>query len=1035
MDRYSTIRGTIASGAEMRLAESDGLSAFLQSLGALDANSVLQVVDSQLRGFERLTGYETEKQNQKPVAIRYAPMHLYKMRGMEKVRPFCALSVSGVENREDRISQYSQTFIFSHEQALRGTDGYNYLDMLLGTELLSWKTLELYRNKQASLECDSPLRKIIPKIAAHDLIVTLKTVEAIYQKKNVVIQLEPNFSFNDRALSLLAGIYSLLPPRLAVEVGYATYQRAADIPKIVERNSIRIFVLPAGESVGQLPDSFLLLDLATTPTPVKKTPLMETLVKWVQFPWERRQSAMQELFKDEREYQDETIFVQKSTACFDAIRSAEQWSRDTSKNGTISSLEELYAEYEAYQSQYVPWFDEMFRNRITALLKAPNTLDHLNAQAAEKLRTAVKEEQPQMRKVYLFGQKFGKVDINTLCNLVSEHQKSKDDIERALDKKNAEAALATERENTRKEVEAKNAAVAAEKENTRKAIEAGNAAVAAEKENTRKAEEAGKAAEEAAKTKAAIELAQERESFRAALEAEKANTIREKENGEAAVAAERQRAADAVAAEQENTRKAVEAAKTKAAIELAQERESYRAALEAEKANTIKAKEDGEAAVAAVQQEKDALYAKASAAYKELQKHDSEVSIALQQEQQLHRQADEKAQTLGAEKESLQQALSRERKNAEILNQNLAKTIHERDAAQSKISAAEDAAQRAYKEKDAMYERQQSALAAADDAKEKLDNYKRGKYNTRLIATGGIAGLLVGALIVGGVWLCVSLFGSSKNSTPSPAPTTATVPATMATEIPETTVETKPVETTQETQVPTTETTQPATNPSINAAALSQLPDQVSSIKTVKTDDLESWIPEPLSQEGTYQPLALLTTAESVPENAEDAAVFSYALLVQQNHAEGTPDSTDSFSADLTLSDEQYILFVFGDEDMQHAAFEVFDVLIPDETQISVTWGGQRTLNLNSLVVELLNDSDWWRQLNVFSTTVQEQNPAKALGNITHSPVLYLDCSGQYVYIYDCKNAPDLLAELTAATESGNCTMVPQGDFIGLAVK
>ena len=1024
MDRYSTIRGTIASGAEMRLAESDGLSAFLQSLGALDANSVLQVVDSQLRGFERLTGYETEKQNQKPVAIRYAPMHLYKMRGMERVRPFCALSVSGVENREDRISQYSQTFIFSHEQALRGTDGYNYLDMLLGTELLSWKTLELYRNKQASLECDSPLRKIIPKIEAHDLIVTLKTVEAIYQKKNVVIQLEPNFSFNDRALSLLAGIYSLLPPRLAVEVGYATYQRAADIPKIVERNSIRIFVLPAGESVGQLPDSFLHLDLATTPTPVKKTPLMETLVKWVQFPWERRQSAMQELFKDEREYQDEALFVQKSTACFDSIRSAEQWSRDTSKNGTISSLEELYAEYEAHQSQYVPWFDEMFRNRITALLKAPNTLDHLNAQAAEKLRTAVKEEQPQMRKVYLFGQKFGKVDINTLCNLVSEHQKSKDDIERALDREKAEAALAAEQENTRKAEEARNTAVAAEKENTRKAEEYGKAAVAverqraadavaAEQENTRKAVEAGNAA----------------------VAAEKENTRKAEAEGKAAVAAERQRAADAVAAEQENTRKAVEAAKTKAAIELAQERESYRAALEAEKANTIRAKEDGEAAVAAVQQEKDALYAKASAAYKELQKHDSEVSIALQQEQQLHRQADEKAQTLGAEKESLQQALSRERKNAEILNQNLAKTIHERDAAQSKISAAEDAAQRAYKEKDAMYERQQSALAAADDAKEKLDNYKRGKYNTRLIATGGIAGLLVGALIVGGVWLCVSLFGSSKNSTPSPAPTTATVPATMATEIPETTVETEPVETTQETQVPTTEATQPATNPSIDAAALSQLPDQVSSIKTVKTDDLESWIPESLSREGTYQPLALLTTAESVPENAEDAAGFSYALLVQQNHAETTPDSSDSFSANLTLSDEQYILFVFGDENMQHAAFEVFDVLIPDETQISVTWGGQRTLNLNSLVVELLNDSDWWRQLNVFSTTVQEQTPAKALGNITHSPVLYLDCSGQYVYIYDCKNAPDLLAELTAATESGNCTMVPQGDFIGLAVK
>ena len=181
MDRYSTIRGTIASGAEMRLAESDGLSAFLASLGALDANSVLQVVDSQLRGFEPLTVYETEKYNQRPVAIRYAPMHLYRMRGLERVRPFCALCVSGVENREDRISQYSQTFIFSHEQAVRGTDGYNYLDMLLVKEPLAWQTLDLYRKKQAPLECDSPLDKVFPKIKTNDLIVTLKTVEAIYQ--------------------------------------------------------------------------------------------------------------------------------------------------------------------------------------------------------------------------------------------------------------------------------------------------------------------------------------------------------------------------------------------------------------------------------------------------------------------------------------------------------------------------------------------------------------------------------------------------------------------------------------------------------------------------------------------------------------------------------------------------------------------------------------------------------------------------------------------------------------------------------------
>ncbi len=984
MDRYSTIRGTIASGAEMRLAESDGLSEFLQSQGALDANSVLQVVDTQLRGFERLAGYETEMQNQKPVAVRYAPMHLYKMRGMERIRPFCALSVNGVENREDRVSQYSQTFIFSHQQALQGKDGYNYLDMLFGTELLSWKALELYRKGQVSLECDSPLRKVTPRIEVHDLTMVLKAVEAIYQRKNVVIRLEPDISFNDRAMSLLPGIYSLLQPRLAVEVGYATYQPTADIAKIVERNSIRIFVLPAGESLSQIPDSFLILDMAKAPVPIQKTPLMETLVKWVQIPWEQRQSAMQNLLKEERDYQDAELFVQKSTEFFNAMRSVERWNHDSSKNGTISSIEELYAEYEAYPGHDVPWFEQMFREKIGKLIGKQSTIDKLNAQTALKLLTTTGEEQQHARKMYLFGRKFGNVDVGELCQLVCAHQKSEDDKAHAVEV----AALNADLEKVKETAAATLLQVKAE----------AAAALAVEQENTRKAVETGKVA----------------------------------------VAAEQEKAAAALSAEQENTRKAVadgiaavNAANASAAEALAREQEAARIAVEVEKANTRKAVEDGEAAVAAekektatVQQEKAQMRAKAIAALNEEKNRTQEAYAALEQEKELHRQTKENAQTLAEQNKSLQQSLRLEQKNTADLNLILGNTRRERDAALARISKAESLASQALEAKKAMQREQEAALMTAAEAKQELDNYKRGKYNKKLIATGGIAGLLAGALIIGALWLCTSLLG--KDGDPVITPPTETVTAT---------VETEPVETTQKTQIPAIETEPPVMNNRIDSGVLSLLPTQVSTLKTVKMDSLKSWIPEALPQEGGDRVLALLTTAEALPEDAE-ASNFPYALLVERNDAEeSAPGALDDIPADLKLSTEQYVLMVFGDESMQYAAIQAFDYLIPEETPTAIKWGSNYALDLNGLVLEALEDANWWRRLDSFSLQAPETDSAAAPADIIQQPALYLCCNEHWVYVYDCTEAPELISELKTLAETETYRVVQQGAFVAVAVK
>ena len=111
MNRYSMLWGTSPSGEYRLLWSSRGMADFLGSLGATDRGKTADTTQNILRAFGDFPDYPAQPSDDKPVAIHYAPMHLYKLPEFPaELKPFCALSVTGAENRPGgRNSTYSQT--------------------------------------------------------------------------------------------------------------------------------------------------------------------------------------------------------------------------------------------------------------------------------------------------------------------------------------------------------------------------------------------------------------------------------------------------------------------------------------------------------------------------------------------------------------------------------------------------------------------------------------------------------------------------------------------------------------------------------------------------------------------------------------------------------------------------------------------------------------------------------------------------------------------------------------------------------------
>ena len=414
------------------LGASKGLARFLNQIGATDAEATATAVQNMLRAFKQQGDFEAYSISEKPVAIRYAPMHLYQLPNMPStIKPFCALAISGAELAE-RDTFYTQTFIFSRSLMHRAGE-YTYLDFLFGNHILTAKELAEVREGRRKIDFDRMPRRITPELAEPDLMCVAQTVEALFAGKNVVIRLEKEDSFNQRAIDLLSQIYSLLPPRFATEVGFSTYQDPSGILELIKTTSIRIFVLSPEADLEQVPaGDTLLIDLngRSNVSALERNDVTLTINEWMRLPWATRRPLMETAFSNtETNYHDPVAYVQISKDCFAAAQAFEAWARDTSVNGTVTDLTALQVMYEAQVNETrIPWAKERFIQRIPLLLAKGKTLSSLlNEAAYTAYYGATQEVRQNAAKQYVFGSDFSKLDEN-IVPLIAKGQKQLDAV-------------------------------------------------------------------------------------------------------------------------------------------------------------------------------------------------------------------------------------------------------------------------------------------------------------------------------------------------------------------------------------------------------------------------------------------------------------------------------------------------------------------------------------------------------------------------------------------------------------------------------
>lgn len=395
MNRYSVLRGTNREGIYTELGCSKGLPGFLTRIGASSPSATIDAALNFLVGFTRKQGYFEEKNaNNAPVSVRYAPLYLHKLPEMpDGLKPFNLLSINGLEQRDaddgvdKRETVYSHNFFLEKELIFHKSEGsYCYLDQIFGTPLTSWVDVRDNRRQIHPLNLDAPPKVVSPILRPQDKDTVLNTIEAIYENKTVVIRLERECSFNARSWGILTQIYSLLQPRLAAEIGFATYVDEIEMSRLQKETSIRILVLAPETTIPTLPNSYRQIDLQspTKQQPINKD-LREILEKWYRLDWKKRQEALEALFdQDKLNYIDPDLFIQISNSFFgDPFFS---WMKSSEDNESIHSLEDLYKKETGFAACKVTWCAEMFERKIPELLPSGVTLESLVARTLAEVR-------------------------------------------------------------------------------------------------------------------------------------------------------------------------------------------------------------------------------------------------------------------------------------------------------------------------------------------------------------------------------------------------------------------------------------------------------------------------------------------------------------------------------------------------------------------------------------------------------------------------------------------------------------------------
>lgn len=1035
MERYSFLHGTEANGTLVMYGGSKERYKFFGDIGATDPRALQRVIQQNLNGFTTLPEYEKEPADMKPVAVRYAPMHLYRKKEMASIRAFCAMNISGSEKRDDRESSYDHTFVFSVDEMRNGKE-YSYLDHLFGTKLTGWQEVKRLRDKEATIDYDRPPQKVNPEIKHSDKKLCIRCVEAIYAGQNIVIRTEKGHNFNNRSREILMQIYSLIQPRLAIEVGFAAYQAPERIASLANELSMRIFVIPATCSLDAVPGNNVILDLAdeTPKIDLERNPLTSTLVKWLDYSWERRLAAFRSVFKDVTDYQNAEILVQRSEEFFEAENALNVW-KSSVKRGSVSSMAELWEVYaKNIEQSIVPWAQHEFEIRIPGMIASGKTIGSLLTDEALRICTCSGEQQKEASELYLFGRNYGSVEVARLSRELTAYQEkvtaaqwqiTVDKMQKDLD----QAALDLTK------------AVSEEQQKAAVALAEANAA-------------------------AAVVIAQEQEKTRAAKE----ETVQAKAEGEKRVAEEQQKAAAVLAA-------------ANAAAEDVLEREKERARTELHAAQT-RWDEDRNALIrqhnTEIETEKkkyDELRTRATEAYTSMK------GRAEQAEQDL---ADTKT-ALGAANVALNETKKEyETKVATLTESGKAAVAKERRKAKEDLDKLEvkiAELQRLLKVDPEEVTKLRKSLQTEKDTVQKMKGDLAAQKRKGII--GFVAGVLAGTLICGAAFGLIGLLNKEEELAPTMPP------QTIATTAP---VETEPMET----AVPVT--TEPVQIPEefdwTDTACVEQLLEAVPALKTVDTENAAAWLPEGIALRDDYAVMALLSCQEELPEVPEEGTEVEYMLVLQRDERmdDAQLENTDAdFELEDELVDEQQteieqsqtadeqdtaeeetqpviedemettldedieitettfdvrtlegitmslesrtqVLLVFGGEKTQEAALQVFSRYIPDEESFAAyVYTAEQALDVTPAMIALMGDA-WWEQINIITTDAEMLKSRGETLGLSTMPVAFFAGSDKNVYFFEYGETEEVLTALKEAAEASEWEICEFEQYAAVAV-
>lgn len=534
MDRYSYVYGTLEDGMYSRMDGSEGLGGFFARIKAVNPTITEDIVRNILGGLKKMDGYEGASCYEAPLAVRYAPMHLYKRPDMPNtMEAFCAMSITGAEQREGRDSYYSHIFLINREEMQLGTEvngrQINYLDQLFGFEWLTAKEMDGHRSKKYPVDFDAVPNTVEPTLRPQDLPLVLQTIRSVYDEKCVIIRLEKNCSFNKRAKQLLIQIYSMMQPRLATEIGFASYQDPAGIQAMSRQTSIRIYLVPAESKIPEFADdSFVVFDLndpKSIPGLVKDE-MNATLYQWSVLPWSQRQEEMAAIFRDTvLNYMDKQLFLERSRNFFN--NEFFTWLKSNDDKHTVESLEQLSDLYNRFpileQSSRAK---ALFLKKIPSLMKESNSLKQATAQAFAIGLLGENEEQKQsQQQMYMFAaEKLNGADPLAM-GVASGRLVKKQTEEKAKQQMDA-----VKQSHAKEIADLKTAAASA---------------IAAEQAKTQETKAAGEAALAAEKKAAANKMAEMQSAHDAALAEEKQNCEILKAAAKEALQAEKQRVSEA----------------------------------------------------------------------------------------------------------------------------------------------------------------------------------------------------------------------------------------------------------------------------------------------------------------------------------------------------------------------------------------------------------------------------------------------------------------------------------------------------------